>query len=76
MDKIITLRTAELEIATSLQEQITAILDENVNCTWFDEAWEVSTFGEASEIEDIAAQIRQCENYADGLISIKIENED
>lgn len=76
MEKIITLLTSDSDLAINLQSQITDIINEHVNCTWFNGSWVVSACGEANEIEYIAEEITKCENYTDGKINIMVENAD
>lgn len=74
MEKIITLLTSDSELAGILKSQITDIINEHVNCIWFNGSWVVSACGEANDIEYIEEQIYQCENYAEGKIKIIVEN--
>lgn len=76
MEKIITLLTSDKELAVILQSQIADIINEHVNCTWFNGSWVVSACGEDNDIEYIAEEVSQSENYAEGKINMKIENAD
>ncbi len=70
--KTITIRTTSKHLAVIIKEEIESLLDEHVNCTWYDGAWEVGADGEAEEIDAIAADYRECDNYKDGLFTIEL----
>lgn len=70
--KTITVRTASKDLAVIIKEEMESMLEEHVNCTWYDGAWEVTADGEAGDIDVIASDYRECDNYKDGLFTIEL----
>ena len=75
MEKTITVRTADRHLAGLIKYEIEAIIEDHVNCTWHEGAWEVSAEGKSWDIDMIASDYRECDNYREGLFAIELTEE-
>ncbi|MDE7414372.1 MAG: hypothetical protein K2N05_11395 [Muribaculaceae bacterium] len=76
MDKILTVKTKDSEVAQIIKEDLTSYLQEYVNCTWYNGSWEVVAVVCEADYRAIIEQIEQSENYADGKLDYEVENEE
>lgn len=73
MDTVLTIRTADRQVATELKDFIEQRFEDHVNCTWWEGAWEVCIAEEDEEIGDLCEELRRTDNFNEGKFTYHAE---
>lgn len=72
-EQSLTIRTADENLAAQLRESLSKIVEEHINFTYYDGAWQLGLETDEATMKYIVSELDACENFREGKFSYEIE---
>lgn len=73
MEKNLTIRTANEDLAEEIRNTATVFFGQHINFTWYDGEWQLSVDADEKAIKDFTEDLKACENFKEGRFTFTID---